>query len=92
MHQFSTKRCNLYLRLPLLEDLKSRRDENISGHFERKGGYQAEEAETAETRRRTVKVGDREGNYARRERKKEGGEHFRKEQQIEGKPRRLRQA
>lgn len=54
-------------------------NENVSGHIERKGGYQAEEGGKAETRRCTVRVGDRGGNSARREKKKEGGEHFREE-------------
>lgn len=87
--------------------VKSHRDEKISGHFEREGGYRAEEAEKAETRRRAVKVGDRgskwcqEGEKERkkeRESKKEGagntseGKLCRKDRQIEGKPRRLGQA
>lgn len=45
----------------------------INGPIERKGGYQAEEGEKTEVRRRTVRVGDGGGNCARREEKKEGG-------------------
>lgn len=43
----------------------------INGPIERKGGYQTEEGEKTEVRRCTVRVGDRGGNCARREKKKE---------------------
>lgn len=77
--------CHKYIRLPqdyvftLKQKPRWPLHENIGGHIERKGGYQAEEGEKTETRRRTVRVGDRGGNCARREKKKVGGEHFREE-------------